>query len=246
MTEMSPRLNKGDGMTLPKIVSPEEWATANKRILEKEKAITRELDLLAAERRRQPMMRVEKNYELEGRNGTVSLLDLFERRRQLFVYNFMFGPNQEVGCDGCSMVVDQLTHLAHLHARDTSFALVSRAGIEKLERYRKRMGWEVPWYSWGGGTYGVDLGLSPAEPQLGTDQDGEMFGLNAFFRDGDAIYRTYFTSWRGVEVVGPVWSFLDRSVLGRQETWEDSPKGYPQTAPYEWWRRHDEYVDEVR
>jgi predicted dithiol-disulfide oxidoreductase (DUF899 family) len=153
----------------------------------------------------------------------------------------MFGPNQEVGCDGCSMVVDQLTHLAHLHARDTSLALASRASIDKLERYRVRMGWEIPWYSWGDGAYGVDLGLSPAEPQPGNYQDGEMFSLNAFLRDGDTIYRTYFTSWRGLEAIGTVWSFLDRSPLGRQETWEDSPEGYPQTAPYEWWRRHDEY-----
>src|ERR1044071_2709879 len=145
-------------MKLPKVVSAEEWAVANERILAKEKEMTRASDALAAERRRQPIMRGEKGDEFQGASGKVTLLDLFERRPQLFVYNFMFGPNQEVGCDGCSMVVDQLTHLAHLHARNASFALASRAPIEKLERYRKRMGWEVPWYSWGGGTYGVDLG----------------------------------------------------------------------------------------
>jgi predicted dithiol-disulfide oxidoreductase (DUF899 family) len=228
-------------MNLPNLVSAEEWEAANKRILSKEKELTRASDALAAERRRQPIMRVEKKYEFAGPNGKATLLDLFEGRPQLFVYNFMFGPNQDVGCDGCSMVVDQLAHLSHLHARSTSFALASRAPIEKLERYRKRMGWNVPWYSWGGGTYGVDLGLSPAEPKAGEYQDGEMFGLNAFFRDGDNIYRTYFTSWRGLEVIGPVWSYLDRSLLGRQETWEKSPEGWPQTAPYKWWRRHDEY-----
>jgi predicted dithiol-disulfide oxidoreductase (DUF899 family) len=228
-------------MNLPQVVSPVEWESANQQILAKEKAMTRELDALAAERRRQPMMRVETEYEFIGPNGRATLLDLFEGRQQLFVYNFMFGPNQEVGCDGCSMVIDQLTHLGHLHARNTSLALVSRASVEKLERYRKRMGWAVPWYSWGGGSYGVDLGLSPAEPQPGEDQDGEMFGLNAFFRDGADIYRTYFTSWRGLEAIGPVWSYLDRSLLGRQETWEDSPEGWPQTPPYAWWRRHDEY-----
>jgi predicted dithiol-disulfide oxidoreductase (DUF899 family) len=228
-------------MELPKVVSAEEWKAANERIISREKALTRQSDALAAERRRQPIMRVEKNYEFQGPNGKATLLDLFEGRPQLFVYNFMFGPNREVGCDGCSLVVDQLTHPAHLHARNTSFALASRAPIEKLERYRKRMGWAVPWYSWGGTTYGVDLGLSPAEPQPGKDQDGEMFGLNAFFRDGEDIYRTYFTSWRGVEAIGTVWSFLDRSLLGRQESWEASPKGWPQTEPYSWWRRHDEY-----
>jgi predicted dithiol-disulfide oxidoreductase (DUF899 family) len=228
-------------MDLPKVVSADEWELANKRILSKEKELTRQSDALAAELRRQPIMRVEKKYELEGTSGKATLLDLFEGRRQLFVYNFMFGPNQEVGCDGCSMVVDQLTHLGHLHARNTSFALASRAPIEKLERYRKRMGWDVPWYSWGSGTYGVDLGLSPAVPKPGEYQDGEMFGLNAFFRDADAIYRTYFTSRRGVEAIGPVWTFLDRSLLGRQETWEDSPESWPKTEPYKWWRRHDEY-----
>ena len=231
-------------MELPKVVSAEEWEAANERIIAKEKEATGASDALAAERRRQPMMRVEKAYEFDGPEGKASLLDLFEGRRQLFVYSFMFGPNQEVGCDGCSMVVDQLTDIRHLHARDTSFALVSRAPLEKLLRYRERMGWDdIPWYSWGGGDYGVDLGLSPPEPQPGTYQDGEMFGLNAFLRDGDEIYRTYFTTNRGLEVIGPVWSFLDRSPLGRQETWEDSPEGYPQTPPYEWWRRHDEYEE---
>jgi predicted dithiol-disulfide oxidoreductase (DUF899 family) len=230
-------------MDLPSVVSPEEWKAANERIVAKEKALMKEGDALAAERRRQPVMRIEKDYEFEGPNGGATLLDLFEGRRQLFVYNFMFGPNQEVGCDGCSMVVDQLTDLRHLHARDTSFALVSRAPIERIERYRERMGWDVPWYSWGGGDYGVELGLSPPEPKEGEYQDGEMFALNAYFREGNEIYRTYFTSWRGLEVIGPVWSFLDRSLLGRQETWEDSPEGYPQTPPYEWWRRHDEYEE---
>jgi predicted dithiol-disulfide oxidoreductase (DUF899 family) len=231
-------------MELPKVVSAEEWEAANERIIAKEKEATGASDALAAERRRQPMMRVEKAYEFDGPDGKASLLDLFEGRRQLFVYSFMFGPNQEVGCDGCSMVVDQLTDIRHLHARDASFALVSRAPLEKLLPYRERMGWDdIPWYSWGGGDYGVDLGLSPPEPQPGTYQDGEMFGLNAFLRDGDEIYRTYFTTHRGLEVIGPVWSFLDRSALGRQETWEDSPEGYPQTPPYEWWRRHDEYEE---
>jgi predicted dithiol-disulfide oxidoreductase (DUF899 family) len=231
-------------MELSKVVSAEEWTAANERIIAKEKEATRASDALAAERRRQPMMQVEKAYEFEGSGGKASLLDLFEGRRQLFVYNFMFGPNQEVGCDGCSMVVDQLTDIRHLHARDTSFALASRAPLEKLLHYRERMGWDdIPWYSWGGGDYGVDLGLSPPEPQAGTYQDGEMFGLNAFLRDGDEIYRTYFTTNRGLEVIGPVWSFLDRSALGRQETWEDSPEDYPQTPPYEWWRRHDEYEE---
>ena len=127
-------------MELPKVVSAEEWEAANERIIAKEKEATRASDALAAERRWQPMMRVEEAYEFDGPDGKATLLDLFEGRRQLFVYNFMFGPNQEVGCDGCSMVVDQLTDVRHLHARDTSFALVSRAPLEKLLGYRERMG----------------------------------------------------------------------------------------------------------
>jgi len=233
-------------MNLPDVVSQDEWEAVNDRLIAKEKALMKQSDEVAAERRRQPMMRIEKEYGFAGPSGKATLLDLFEGRRQLFVYSFMFGPNQEVGCDGCSMFVDQLTHLAHLHARDTSFALASRAPIGKLERYRKRMGWDVPWYSWGGGDYGIELGLSPPEPQPGEYQDGEMFALNAFFQGGEEIYRTYFTTRRGVEAIGPVWTLLDRSALGRQETWEDSPDGYPQTPPYEWWRRHDEYDEDGR
>jgi predicted dithiol-disulfide oxidoreductase (DUF899 family) len=230
-------------MNLPDVVSQEEWEAANRRILDKEKAMTRESDALAAERRRQPIMRVEKEYEFEGPDGKATLLDLFEGRRQLFVYNFMFGPNQEVGCDGCSMVVDQIGHLAHLHARDVSFALVSRAPIAKIEPYRKRMGWTIPWYSSFESDFNVDFGVGPEAPQPDVYQDGETFGLSVFLRDGDSVFRTYFTTARGVEALGSVWTFLDLTPLGRQETWEDSPAGYPQTKPYEWWRRHDEYED---
>jgi predicted dithiol-disulfide oxidoreductase (DUF899 family) len=153
----------------------------------------------------------------------------------------MFGPNQEVGCDGCSMFVDQVGHLAHIHARDTSFALVSRAPIAKIEAYRKRMGWTIPWYSWFEGDFGVDFGTSPETPRVGAYQDGENFGLSVFIREGDEVFRTYFTTSRGVEALGSVWTFLDLTPLGRQEEWEDSPDGYPQGKPYEWWRRHDEY-----
>ena len=168
-------------------------------------------------------------------------LDLFEGRRQLLLYHFMFGPNQDAGCDGCSMFVDQIGHLAHLHARDTSFALVSRAPIAKIETYRKRMGWTIPWYSSFETDFNVDFGVGRETPQPNVYQDGETFGLSVFLREGDSVYRTYFTTQRGVEALGSVWTFLDLTPLGRQEEWEDSPAGYPQTKPYEWWRRHDEY-----
>jgi predicted dithiol-disulfide oxidoreductase (DUF899 family) len=228
-------------MKLPPVVSADEWQAAHERLLAKEKDATRARDALAAERRRQPMVRIDKDYELEGPGGKARLVDLFEGRRQLIVYHFMFGPNQDVGCDGCSMFVDQVGHLAHLHARGTSFALVSRAPLAKIEPYRERMGWTIPWYSSFDSDFNVDFGLSPETPRPADYQDGETFGLSVFVRDGDEVFRTYFTSQRGVEALGSVWTFLDLTPLGRQETWEDSPEGRPQTPPYEWWRRHDEY-----
>jgi predicted dithiol-disulfide oxidoreductase (DUF899 family) len=230
-------------MNLPPVVSPTEWQAARQALLAKEKEATRARDALAAERRRLPMVRIDKDYAFEGPKGKARLLDLFDGRRQLLLYHFMFGPNQDEGCDGCSMFVDQVGHLAHLHARDTSFALVSRASFVKIEAYRKRMGWSIPWFSSLDSDFNVDFGVSPETPQPTEYQDGESFGLSVFLRDGDEVFRTYFTSGRGVEALGSVWTFLDLTPLGRQEEWEDSPAGYPQTKPYEWWRRHDEYED---
>jgi len=230
-------------MNLPPVVSQTEWQTAREALLAKEKEATRARDALAAERRRLPRVLIEKDYVFDGLEGEATLPDLFERRRQLLLYHFMFGPNQDAGCDGCSMFVDQIGHPAHLRARNTSFALVSRAPIEKIAAYRKRMGWAIPWFSSFKSDFNVDFGVGPETPQTGVYQDGESFGLSVFLRDGDSVYRTYFTTHRGVEALGSVWTFLDLTPLGRQEEWEDSPEGYPQTKPYEWWRRHDEYED---
>jgi predicted dithiol-disulfide oxidoreductase (DUF899 family) len=226
---------------LPPVVSEEEWQSALDDLRAKEKEQTHARDALAAERRRLPRVRIEKDYVLEGPDGDARLLDLFEGRRQLLVYHFMFGPNQDEGCNGCSMFADQIGHPAHLHARGTSFALVSRAPLAKVEAYRKRMGWTLPWYSSFASDFNVDFGVSPETPQVGAYQDGESFGLSVFVREGDEVYRTYFTRGRGVEALGSVWTFLDLTPLGRQEEWEDSPDGYPQEPPYRWWRRHDEY-----
>jgi predicted dithiol-disulfide oxidoreductase (DUF899 family) len=228
-------------MSRPPVVSQPEWETALATLRVKEKEATRARDALAAERRRLPRVRVAEDYVFEGPKGRASLADLFEGRRQLVVYHFMFGPSREVGCDGCSMVLDQIGHLAHLHARDTSFAAVSRAPIEKIEAYRRRMGWSVPWYSSFGSDFNCDMGVGPERPNPGVHQDGETFGLSVFLRDGADVFRTYFTAGRGVETLGPAWTLLDLTPLGRQETWEDSPEGTPQTPPYTWWRRHDEY-----
>jgi predicted dithiol-disulfide oxidoreductase (DUF899 family) len=228
-------------MKLPPVVSHTKWEAALEKLRVKEKKATRARDTLAAERRRLPRERIEKPYVFEGAQGKATLVDLFDGRRQLLLYHFMFGPSREAGCTGCSMFIDQIGHPAHLHARDVSFALVSRAPLAQLESYRKRMGWTLPWFSSFGSDFNPDFGVGPATPRPNEDQDGETFGLSVFLRDGDQIYRTYFTSGRGVEALGSVWTFLDLTPLGRQETWEDSPKGWPQTAPYRWWRRHDEY-----
>ncbi len=221
----------------PKIVSPSEWRAAHQKLLTKEKAATRARDALAAERRRLPMVRIDKDYRFEGPGGKVGLLDLFEGRRQLILYHFMFAPEvdgwPEAGCPGCSFFADQIGNLAHLHARDTSFVLVSRAPLANIQAYKQRMGWTVPWFSSFGSDFNVDFGL--------TSEAGETFGLSVFLREGDSVFRTYFTTRRGVEALGSTWTFLDLTPLGRQESWEDSPPGWPQTPPYQWWRRHDEY-----
>lgn len=225
-------------MELPKVVSQAEWQAARDALLVKEKEATHARDALAAERRRQPMVRIEKPYRFRTPDGDRGLVDLFEGRRQLILYHFMFAPGvggwPDAGCVGCSMVLDQICHLAHLHARDTSFVAVSRAPLAKLLAYRERMGWQrIPWVSSEGSDFNDDLGL--------TTPDGETFGLSVLLRDGDEVFRSYFTDGRGVETLGPVWTFLDLTPFGRQEEWEDTPPGRPQTPPYQWWRRHDEY-----
>jgi predicted dithiol-disulfide oxidoreductase (DUF899 family) len=231
--------SRGHEVNLPQVVSATEWHAAHEELLAREKQATRAGDALAAERRRLPMVRIEKDYVFDGPDGKAGLLDLFDGRRQLIVYHFMFAPGvegwPEAGCDGCSMFVDQIGHLAHLHARDTSFALVSRAPLPNIVRYRERMGWTIPWVSSSGSDFNVDFGL--------TTDAGEGFGLSVFVRDGESVFRTYFTAQRGVEALGSVWTFLDLTPLGRQEDWEDSPPGRPQTPPYTWWRRHDEYEE---
>jgi len=219
-------------MDMPPIVSPQEWEAARLQLLVKEKELTRVRDAMAAARRRMPRMAVEKAYRFEGPDGSVSLLDLFEGRRQLVVYRFFYEPGvrgwPEHGCPGCSFLADQVAHLAHLNARDTTLAFVSRAPQPDIGRWKGRMGWTMPWYTLTD-DFDADFGVE------------EWHGTNAFLRDGEEILRTYFVNSRGDEAMGSTWSYLDMTALGRQETWEDSPGGYPQTPPYQWWNLHDEY-----
>ena len=224
---------------LPEIVSLEEWRKAWNEQLVKEKEFTRAKDALSAARRRLPMVGIEKPYTFEEPQGKVSLLELFEDRDQLLLYHFMFAPGVDgwpsAGCPGCSMTMDEVGQFTpvHLNARGVTLAVVSRAPLANIEAYKKRMQWPHRWVSSADNTFNVDFGLT-------TDR-GEDHGLSAFLRDGDAIYRTYFTQARGTEALGNVWGFLDATPYGRQETWEESPPGWPQTPPYQWWRRHDEY-----
>lgn len=229
---------------LPPVVSRDEWLAAHEKQLAREKAHTRAHDALNAERRRQPMYRIDKDYVFDGPDGKTTLLDLFDGRRQLVLYHFMFGPNAEQGCDGCSMVVDNMCHPAHLHARDISLVLVSRAPLGKIEPFRKRMGWTLPWYSSFENDFSFDFGLGPKTPHPDQYQDGEMFGVSVFLRDDGNVYRTYFTQHRGVEYLGSSFSYLDIAPYGRQEDWEDSPAGWPKGPRYEWWRHHDRYDGE--
>lgn len=219
-------------MQTPPVVSPEQWEAARKQLLVKEKALTRAADAMAAERRRMPWMRVEKNYTFDSPKGKVSLLDLFEGRRQLVIYRAYFEPGvygwPDHACRGCSMMADQVAHLAHLNARDTTFANVSRGSQADIKRLKARMDWTMPWYTITD-SFDADFGVD------------EWHGTNVFFRDGDTIYRTYFVNDRGDEALGTTWKYLDITPLGRQETWEDSPEGYPQTEPYKWWNWHDAY-----
>ena len=230
-------------MKTPPIVSPQEWDAARKELLVKEKEVTRARDALAAQRRRMPWMAVGKDYRFEGPNGPASLADLFEGRRQLIVYRFFYAPDvttyaeggswPERACVGCSMVADQVAHPAHLNARDTTLVFVSRAPQAEIHGLKERMGWQdIPWYT------------------LTDDFDADFdvrdwHGTNAFIREGDQIYRTYFIDARGDEHMGSTWSYLDITALGRQEEWEDSPEGYPQTLPYKWWNWHDNYDAEA-
>jgi predicted dithiol-disulfide oxidoreductase (DUF899 family) len=220
-------------MDTPPIVSAEDWKTALEEMLVEEKAFTHARDALAAKRRRMPWFAVDKDYVFDGPDGKISLLDMFEGRSQLIVYRAFFEPGvhgwPDHACIGCSLGADQVSHLAHLNARDTTLAYVSRAPSADIQALKQRMGWDMPWYSMTD-SFDADFGVD------------EWHGHNAFIRDGDRIYRTYMINTRGDEAMGTVWSYLDMTALGRQEEWEDSPEGYPQTILYKWWNWHDSYV----
>jgi predicted dithiol-disulfide oxidoreductase (DUF899 family) len=221
-------------MKTPLIVSAGDWEAARRHLLVKEKEVFRARDALAAQRRRMPWLAVEKRYQFDGPDGRATLLDLFDGRRQLIVYRAFFEPGvdgwPEHACRGCSMIADHVGHLAHLNARNTTLVFASRAPQTEIARLKAQMGWQMPWY-----TITDDF-----DKDFGVD---EWHGTNAFIRDGERVFRTYFINGRGDEALGNTWSYLDMTALGRQEDWEDSPEGYPQTPPYVWWNWHDAYGD---
>jgi predicted dithiol-disulfide oxidoreductase (DUF899 family) len=207
-------------MSLPQIVSRDEWRKAREELLVKEKAATRARDALNAERRRLPMVEIDKDYVFEGPDGKLSLLDMFDGRLQLVIYHAMFDPEWDLGCRSCSAFMDQIGHLTHLHVRSTTFAVVSRAPLAKITPFKQRMGWTMPWYSSYGSDFNYDYDV--------TREDGEYPGLSAFLRDGDRVFHTYSTYARGMDGMPSTTSFLDITALGRQEEWEE-PKGRAKT-----------------
>jgi predicted dithiol-disulfide oxidoreductase (DUF899 family) len=244
-------------MNDPEVTTREQWLVARRELLEREKELTRHRDEVNAARRRLPMVEITKDYAFAGPQGEVGLIDLFEGRSQLLIYHLMFEPDADEACANCSFWMDNMGKLVHLHGRDTSFTAVSRAQLDKLERYKQRMGWTIPWYSsWGSDfNYDFHVTLDPAVTPVeynykDLDQlvrenpswqgwSGEEMGISAFLRRGDRIFHTYSCFQRGIDLLNGTYNWLDLTALGRQEAWEQ-PAGRGDLA-LGWVRRNDEY-----
>ncbi|MFC0623360.1 DUF899 domain-containing protein [Kribbella deserti] len=211
--------------TLPTVATRGEWLAARDKLLVKEKELTRARDEVSALRRELPMVAIEQSYEFDGPSGPATLLELFEGRRQLIVRHFMFHPDWDEGCVGCSFQVDNLGHPSHLNARDTTLVLVSRAPLAKIQPFQQRMGWTTPWYSSFRSRFNEDFGV--------TKDDSETSGLSVLLRDGSRIFHTYSSFSRGGDILLNTYNYLDLTPLGRQEDELD----YPQ----QWWRHHDRH-----
>jgi predicted dithiol-disulfide oxidoreductase (DUF899 family) len=239
----------------PPVVSRAEWLTAREELLTAEKEFTRQRDALNAMRRRLPMVELDKKYVFDSQDGPAQLPDLFEGRGQLLIYHFMFHPDWDEGCPSCSLVVDNVGHLAHLHARDTTLALVSRAPLARIESFRQRMGWTLPWYSSFGSDFNYDFhvtldqAVAPVEynyrnlAALGPDWQGwsgDMHGISSFLRRGDRVFHTYSAYARGTDLLAGTYNWLDLTARGRQEDWEQ-PSGRSDGPLMAWLRHHDRY-----
>jgi predicted dithiol-disulfide oxidoreductase (DUF899 family) len=243
-------------MTEHRTGTREEWQAARDELLAEEKELTRRNDELARKRRELPWVPVEKDYRFETAKGTTSLADLFDGRSQLLIYHFMFGPGYEAGCPVCSSIADNLdANAVHLSARDVTLICSSRAPLEKLQRYKERMGWGFNWVSTVGSDFHRELGFLHTEEELKPFLEGEMPaaveqnaracgtdvatyvaegpGLSAYALSDGVVYRTYVTSARGLEPAMGYYGLLDRAPMGRNEEGEQ----------VFWLRRHDEYPD---
>jgi predicted dithiol-disulfide oxidoreductase (DUF899 family) len=238
-----------NGLAHPPIVSQTQWLDERKKLLAREKELTRQYDRVNAERRRLPMVKVEKNYLFDGAGGEYSLLDLFEGRRQLVIYHFMFDPAWEKGCPGCTSYANSIGDLGMLGDRDTTFAFVSRAPPGKLEAYRERQGWKIPWYSSLGSDFNYDFHVTNNEKVAPVEYNyrdkveheankvanaitGEEHGLSVFFRVEEQVFHTYSAYGRGTEALTDARALLDVTPWGRQQDFEDSPPGWPQRPTY--------------
>lgn len=238
-------------MSSPAIVSREEWLAARKELLVREKQFDRERDALSARRRALPMVEITEPYIFHGPNGSSTLLDLFDGRRQLIVYHFMLDPDWEAGCTGCSLLADNIGHLAHLHAARTSFAAVSRAPLATITKFRERMGWSFPWFSSHGTSFNYDFhvtmdeSVAPILFNFRTKEElqeagigswalsGEQHGLSVFLREDERVFHTYSAYSRGTDLLNGTFNYLDLTPLGRQE----------EAGIMNWVRHHDDYGD---
>jgi predicted dithiol-disulfide oxidoreductase (DUF899 family) len=234
----------------PQIVSRAKWLTARKKLLADEKKVTKQHDKVNAKRRRLPMVKIDKGYVFDGPDGKRTLPELFDGRRQLIVYHFMFDPEWEKGCPGCTGYVDAIGDLSMLPERDTNFVLISRAPLAKLEAYKSQKGWSIPWYSSFDSDFNYDFHVTldekkaPREYNYRGNQEldarkaetyfrkGEQHGLSVFFRLGDEVFHTYSTYARGTENLTNAYALLDTTPYGRQEDFEDSPSRWPQKPTY--------------
>jgi predicted dithiol-disulfide oxidoreductase (DUF899 family) len=245
-------------MSDPEITTREQWLVARRALLAQEKELTRHRDEVNAARRRLPMVEITKAYTFDGPHGSAGLRDLFEGRGQLVIYHLMLDPGAGEACPACSFWIDTIGDLTHLHARDTSFAAVSLAPLEEIERYKRRMGWTIPWYSSHGSDFNYDFHVSfdpaivPVEynytgfaelvrknPAWEGYRGSEM-GVSAFLRHGDRVFHTYSCFERGIDQLNGTYNWLDLTARGRQEDWEQPP-GRADGPAMSWLRRHDEY-----
>ena len=233
----------------PPIVSRDQWLAERKKLLADEKELTRHYDRVNADRRRLAMVKIEKNYVFDGPNGKQSLKALFDGRRQLIVYHFMFDPTWDTGCSGCTGFVNALGDLSMLKDLDTTFVAVSRAPLAKLETYKTQKGWTVPWFSSFGSDFNYDFHVTLDENVVPVEynyrdkaemearkgpngMEGEEHGLSVFFRLDEDVFHTYSTYARGTESLTNAYTLLDTTPYGRQQDFEDSPSGWPQKPTY--------------